>query len=115
MLNDPLLLTPLTGEGQGKLIVVVPTLQEGHVYDLGDVKVLPCPAEVTATFKTNPGDKIKFVLFSTQHGAKSVWPGETLKASLPPNTTLAMTITTESGVVVTKEITPPADGRPVAQ
>jgi hypothetical protein len=114
VLNDPLLITPLTGEGRGKLIVVVPALKEGQVYDLGDVKVFPCPSEVTATFKTKPGDKVKYVLFSTQHGAKSVWPGQTLKASLPPNAAVTMTITTESGVVVTKEITTPADGGLVA-
>jgi hypothetical protein len=110
-LNDPLILTPLTSEGRGKLIVVVPPLTEGQVYDLGDIRTFPCPTDLTATIKTASGDKVRSVIFTTRKGSKvlELVDGK-LKASLPPAVSMTMTIYTQQGIVFNKDITTPAEG-----
>ena len=77
IINDPLMITPLTQSERGKVIVIVPPLSPGQVYDVGDIQTYPCPAPVTAKFKTAQGDQVEFVGFDTENGFRPLYnPGE---------------------------------------
>lgn len=111
VLTDPLMITPLTKNGRGKVIVIVPPLAPEQVYDVGDIKVFPCPVDVTATIKTNTGDQVYSINYSTQTGNRVQHkPGPNLRAALPPDTEIKLGILTFQGVYVEKTITTVNEG-----
>ena len=110
VINDPLMITPLTPNERGKVIVIVPPLAPGQVYDVGDIQTYPCPAEVTATFKTAEEDAVQFVSFDTDNGYKPLYdPGENMAVNLPPDMSVSMTVSTGNGVTVRKQIQTPGE------
>lgn len=105
VISDPLVITPLTKNERGKVIVIVPPLAPGQVYDVGDIQTFPCPSEVTATFKTQSDDEVLFAVFSSQHGSKGIYdPGSSMRVNLPPNMDVSMMLYTAKGISVTEEI-----------
>ena len=110
VISDPLIITPLTKNERGKVIVIVPPLAPGQVYDVGDIQTFPCPSEVTATFKTQSDDEVLFAVFSSQYGSKGVYgPGNSMRVNLPPNLDISMLLYTARGISVTKEIRTPEE------
>lgn len=107
-ISDPLIISPLTQDERGKVIVIVPPLTDGQVYDVGDIQTFPCPAELTATFKLRTGDEVSHISFSTENGIKTVVPsGSTLKTSITPRRNIRMFISTKQNIIYTKNITTP--------
>lgn len=103
VITDPLMITPLTQNERGKVIVIVPPLAPGQVYDVGDIQTFPCPSTITATFELGEGDQVEVIGFETQNGYQGVYlPGESLKTNLPPNTSVEMTIYTRDGIIAGK-------------
>lgn len=103
IISDPLMVTPLTKSERGKVIVIIPPLSPGQVYDVGDIQTFPCPSKVTATFKTREGDQVESVSFSSEHGIKGLHdPGPELHAHLPPSLAVTMIIDTREGITVVK-------------
>ncbi len=112
VISDPLIITPLTPNERGKVIVIVPPLAPGQVYDVGDIQTYPCPSEITATFKTAQGDQVNFVSFDTPNGYKPLYdPGSNLKVNLPPDLDVSMTIYTNNGITMGKQIHTPAENQ----
>jgi hypothetical protein len=105
------MITPLTKNERGKVIVIVPPLAPGQVYDIGDIQTYPCQVPVTATFKTREGDEVNSIYFSTGSGIKSIFePGEVLNTTLPPDANLVMTVYTNEGLYFQREIQSPSEG-----
>jgi hypothetical protein len=103
IINDPLMITPLTKNERGKVIVIVPPLAPGQVYDVGDIQTFPCASNVKATFNLTEGDKVEWVSFETDNGFQSVYPtSENFETNLPPDTEVTMSIYTSNGTVVGK-------------
>lgn len=110
VISDPLIISPLTQNERGKVIVIVPPLAPGQVYDVGDIQTFPCPAEVTASFKTSSEDQVEFLSFATENGYKPLYyPGGSMAVNLPPDVQVELTVYSESGVVVGKKFTTPAE------
>jgi hypothetical protein len=110
VISDPLMITPLTKDERGKVIVIVPPLSPGQVYDVGDIQTFPCPTQVSATFKLKAGDRIDYLFFQTDNGSKPVYnPGESMSVTLPPNITATMWIQTAMGTARGQEIQTPAE------
>lgn len=111
VITDPLIISPLTKDERGKVIVIVPPLSPGQVYDIGDIQTFPCPVNATATFKTREGDRVENIYFSTVSGTKGLYDvGDILNTSLPANTDIAMVIYTAQGLYFETEIHTPAEG-----
>lgn len=111
VISDPLMISPLTQNERGKVIVIVPPLSPGQVYDVGDIQTFPCPVKVKATIKTKEGDQVYSVYFSSDFGVKSLYEtGETLQTTLPPNQTFSFTVYTTSGLFHSQEIQTPNEG-----
>ena len=111
VLTDPLMITPLTKDGRGKIIIIVPPLAPEQVYDVGDIKVFPCPVDVTGTIQTNSGDQVYSIEYSTQIGSRVQHkPGPNLRATLPPGAVIKLGIMTFQGVYVEKTITTVGEG-----
>ena len=105
IINDPLMITPLTKNERGKVIVIVPPLAPGQVYDVGDIQTFPCPSTVKATFNLNEGDEVYYVGFQSENGFKPIYdPGQNLSADVPPNTSLTMAVHTSNGISIGKHI-----------
>ena len=103
VLTDPLMITPLTKDGRGKVIIIVPPLAPEQVYDIGDIQIFPCPVEVTATVQTSPGDHVYSIGFSTEHGSRAEFnPGSDIRTTLPPNLSVKITVMTALGILVEK-------------
>lgn len=110
VITDPLMITPLTANERGKVIVMVPPLSPGQVYDVGDIKTFPCPSDVIGTFQTKPGDGVMYVSFSSDKGYKSLYnPGPNLQVNLPPNITVTMEVYTMSGIRVIQNVQTPGE------
>ena len=110
VINDPLMITPLTKNERGKVIVIVPPLAPGQVYDVGDIQTFPCSSNVTASFNLNDGDQIDYVTFETENGFQPIYqPGQNLSANLPPNTPITMSIYTVNGIAVGKRFETPGE------
>ena len=112
---DPLYLAPLLpGEqGKGKLIVLVPALSPGQVYDVGTLQIFPCPSTIKANFKLKAGDEIDYLLFETAAGGLRYAdnPGKTFSMNgFAANSSLTMTVKTRSGMTSFKTIQTPAAG-----
>lgn len=100
VITDPLMITPLTATERGKVIVIVPPLAPGQVYDVGDIQTFPCPSTVTATFNLAEGDEVEIVGFDTQNGYQAIYqPGETLNTNLPPGISVTMSVVTKGGII----------------
>ena len=105
IISDPLVVTPLTKNERGKVIVIVPPLSPGQIYDVGDIQTFPCPSHVTATFKTREGDQVESISFSSENGIKGLYdPGPALHANLPAALAVTMIVTTRDGITVVKNI-----------
>lgn len=105
VISDPLIISPLTKNERGKVIVIVPPLAPGQVYDVGDIQTFPCPSEVTATFKTQSDDEVLFAVFSSQFGSKSIYsPGSSMRVNLPPDMDISLMLYTARGISVTQEL-----------
>ena len=105
VINDPLMITPLTKNERGKVIVVVPPLAPGQVYDVGDIQTFPCTSTVKATFNLNEGDEVYYVGIESDNGFLPIYePGENFSANVPPNTSLTMSVHTAKGISVGKHI-----------
>lgn len=101
VISDPLMITPLTKNERGKVVVTVPPLSPGQVYDVGDIQTFPCAAKVHATFKTSEGDQVKSVSFESLNGYNYVPdPGDEISINLPPEITVTMVASTTNGIVV---------------
>jgi hypothetical protein len=86
------------GAFPGKLIIIVPPLSPGQVYDLGVIKSEFCPAAVKARLKAKANDPVHSVVFSGAGSALSLYkPGASFTMTVPGNTSLVMKITTSSG------------------
>jgi hypothetical protein len=111
VITDPLMITPLTPNERGKVIVIVPPLAPDQVYDVGDIKTFPCPSDVTATFKTQPGDRVSYASFSTDYGYKAIsYPGQSMKVNLPPNVSVEMQVHTDNGIYAIQNIRTAGEG-----
>ena len=111
VISDPLIISPLTQNERGKVIVVVPPLAPGQVYDVGDIQTFPCPVTVKATIETQEGDGVNSIVFATDMGVKNIFePGETLNTTLPPDQHVVLTIYTNNGVIFQQEIETPGAG-----
>lgn len=105
IINDPLMITPLTKNERGKVIVIVPPLAPGQVYDVGDIQTFPCASTVKATFNLNEGDEVYYVGFESDNGFLPIYePGQNLTANVPPNTSLTISVHTANGISVGKHI-----------
>ena len=103
IINDPLMITPLTKNERGKVIVIVPPLAPGQVYDVGTIQTFPCASNLKASFNLKEGDQVDYISFETDNGFKPVdQPGETLDVNLPPNVQVTMTVYTSTGTTVGK-------------
>lgn len=101
IITDPLMITPLTQNERGKVIVIVPPLAPGQVYDVGDIQTFPCAATVKATFNTAQGDQVQSVSFESPNGYQSVQdPGTNLDINLPAGIKVTMVVGTANGIVV---------------
>lgn len=111
VISDPLIISPLTQNERGKVIVIVPPLSPGQVYDVGDIQTYPCASNVKATFKTREGDKVQDVYFATDAGIKALHdPGDDLNTQLPPDMDFVMTIYTAEGLYFETEIQTASEG-----
>jgi hypothetical protein len=111
VISDPLIISPLSKDERGKVIVIVPPLAPGQVYDVGDIQTFPCHVKVKGTFKTSEGDRVNSIYFSTETGIKSVVdPGSELNTTLPADADIMMTIYTEDGLFLQSEIRTPSEG-----
>ena len=111
VITDPLMITPLTPNERGKVIVIVPPLSPGQVYNVGDIQTFPCATEITASFKTQDGDEVSYASFETDNGYKSVYdPGENLSVNLPANIGVVMQVHTNNGIYAIKNIQTPDEG-----
>ncbi|GAC1484027.1 MAG: hypothetical protein NVS1B13_09000 [Flavisolibacter sp.] len=113
---NPLFLTPLdhSKEGKGKLTVYVPPLAKGQVYDVGTLKIVPCPAKIKGKFKIKRGDHLRNISFSTSLGGYINIDNPNSDFSmdgLPPNTSIIMTASTSSGLNYNKTFTSPGEGQ----
>jgi hypothetical protein len=115
VVHDPLYIAPLLpGEqGKGKLIVVVPPLSPGQVYDVGKLQIFPCLSTLKANFKLKAGDQLDYLLFETANGGmRYVWdpkPNFELKG-FSANTGFTLTAKTKSGISLMKAIQTSAPG-----
>jgi hypothetical protein len=111
VISDPLIISPLTKNERGKVIVIVPPLSPGQVYDVGDIQTFPCPSNVKATFKTREGDKVRDIYFATEAGIKALNDaGNVLNTTLPPDHDFIMTIYTQDGLYFETEIRSASEG-----
>lgn|GEM_PF-1305262 len=107
----PVTVGPYFAAFPGKVIVVVPPLSPGDIYDVGVIKSDFCPAEVQARLKTKSNDPVLSVVASGAGGSLAFYePGASLKMPLPANSTFAMKITLRSGLVTTRTIRTGAEG-----
>lgn len=103
VITDPLMITPLTQNERGKVIVIVPPLAPGQVYDVGDIQTFPCPSTVTAAFNLAEGDEVEIVTFETQNGYQAIYqPGGGLHTNLPPGISVTMSVVTSGGIIAGK-------------
>jgi len=106
---NPLILAPLvpTNDGKGKLIVVVPPLSPGQVYDVGTVQIYPCPVTVSANFKLNNGDRITSLLFFTESGSMEFYDQKDhfTMGVFPDHSKIKMMVNTNSGIWHSQEFT----------
>ena len=103
VISDPLMIAPLTQNERGKVIVIVPPLAPGQVYDVGDIQTFPCPSTVTATFNLGDGDYVENIAFETQNGYQGIYlPGTNLNTNLPPDITVNMSVYTRDGIIAGK-------------
>ncbi len=112
---DPLYIAPLLpGEqGQGKLIVLVPPLSPGQVYDVGKLQIFPCLSTLKASFKLKSADKLQYLMFgSSSGGQRYIWdPEENFQMKgFPPNATLTLTAKSYGGTSLIKTIQTTAAG-----
>jgi hypothetical protein len=95
VISDPLMVTPLTKNGRGKVIVVVPPLSPGQVYNVGDIQTFPCAVDVKGSFNLKDGDQIYGLYFMGDYGIKEILdPGESFAVTLPPNGSFTMYVNT---------------------
>ncbi len=112
---DPLYIAPLLpGEqGKGKLIVIVPPLSPGQVYDVGKLQIFPCLSTIKASFKLKSLDRLQYLVFESAFGGQRYISEPESNFQLkgfPPNTTLTLTARTEGGISLIKSIETPAAG-----
>jgi hypothetical protein len=99
----PVTINPYFAAFPGKVIVVVPPLSPGQVFNVGVIKSDFCPSEVKGRLKTKSGDHVTSITFSNANGALDLYqPGTSFSAKLPASTTLNMRIYTAQGAVFTK-------------
>ena len=112
--TDPLVITPLTKDGRGKVIVIVPPLAPEQVYDVGDVQVFPCPTYFSATVNTATNDDIEYAMFYSDNGSKALFdPTHVLETTLPPDMSITLRLTTASGITYIKTFTTPGPGETI--
>lgn len=112
VISDPLIISPLTQFERGKVIVVVPPLAPGQVYDVGDIQTFPCPVDVTGSIITKANDEAYAIFFETDAGVKPIFnlsEGQ-ISTSLPADYNFSMTVYTMSGVIYERDIETPAEG-----
>jgi hypothetical protein len=112
---DPLFIAPLLpGEqGQGKLIVMVPPLSPGQVYDVGKLQIFPCLTTIKASFKLKSADQLHYLMFeSSSGGQRYIWdPANNFQMKgFPANATLTLTAKSHGGTSLIKTIQTPAAG-----
>ncbi len=99
----PVTVGPYLAAFPGKVIVVVPPLSPGDIYDAGTIKSDFCQEEVQARLKAKSSDPVYSVVVSGAGGALEFYkPGASLKMPLPANSTFTMRIALTSGLVVTR-------------
>ncbi len=106
------------------VMVPVPPLAAEQVYDVGDIRPHPCPSVASGSFKLKTGDAVKSLNVKVLSGGtnNNLYKGSTpvpysgtnfSMNFLAADVTYSMTITTESGLVVTKVFQTNAAGETV--
>ncbi|WP_225000305.1 carboxypeptidase-like regulatory domain-containing protein [Cesiribacter sp. SM1] len=128
MVAPPLTIPPLTtpNEKFRWVLVPVPPLAPGQVYDVGTIKPDPCPSIASGKFKTKQGDKVKYLSMKVVNGGghlsliKYAFPVKVADADasftanyLAANATYTLQVITESGLNVTKTFSTAAAGETV--
>ncbi|MBT1690055.1 carboxypeptidase-like regulatory domain-containing protein [Dawidia soli] len=111
-----------TGEGGDLVMVPVPPLSPGQVYNVGKIQPHPCPSSASGSFKLAPGERVTSVAFRVTDAGPNEGLGNGVQrifnpptafsfTPFPPEATLSMAITTSSGAVFTKVFETPAAGQ----
>ncbi|QHT65224.1 carboxypeptidase regulatory-like domain-containing protein [Rhodocytophaga rosea] len=115
---------PADIKGSAMLLVPVPPLKPGQVYDVGTLQPFPCPNTAEGTFKTKSGDQVEQVSFKVVDGG----PNEGISGGIqnvynlgqifsisafPAKATFSMTARTTSGITTTKLFQTTAAGETV--
>lgn len=106
------------------VLVPVPPLAPGQVYDAGTIKPHPCPSTTKGKFKTREGDQVTYLSMKVLNSGSNTnlirYPFEVPVANaafsanfLAANTSYSMLMITESGLQLTKEFTTTAAGETV--
>lgn len=113
--------TIISGEGGDLVMIPVPPLSPGQVYDVGTIKPHPCPTTISGKFILNENDAVESVTFKiTDPGDNTLstlpqriyHPQNEFKISaFPPSVSLSMEIKTTKGITVTLPVQTPEAGK----
>ncbi len=113
--------TIISGEGGDLVMVPVPPLRPGQVYDVGTIQPHPCPTSISGTFVLNDNDAVESVSFKITDPGTSVLstvpqrifnPKSEFKLTgFPPSVSLSMEVKTTKGITVTIPVQTPEAGK----
>lgn len=114
--------TVISGEGGDLVMVPVPPLRPGQVYDVGTIQPHPCPTTISGTFVLNDDDAVESATFKiTDPGSvlskvpqRILYPQQKFRFSgFPPLVSLSMEIRTTKGITVTVPVQTPEAGKTI--
>jgi len=105
VIQNPLFLAHLDRDTKGKVIVMVPPLTQGQIYDVGDLQPYPCTSTISGKFKSSKGETVKSMSFSSGSGALSIGKVTSTFSipGIPSEIPLTLTVQTGSGKTITKQ------------